>query len=63
MRTVFLPLPLLPRLELAYVHVVEPRVLGNVDAEGTVTDSIKPFRQVCVCVCVRWGGGQWQARL
>jgi 2,4-dienoyl-CoA reductase-like NADH-dependent reductase (Old Yellow Enzyme family) len=44
----------LNKLDLAYVHVVEPRVLGNVDAEGAVTDSIKPFREV--------GGGVAGAR-
>jgi hypothetical protein len=41
------PLPSLlsnPRLDLAYVHIVEPRVAGIDDV--TTTDSIAPFRQV-----------------
>ena len=33
-----------PRLDLAYVHIVEPRVAGIDDV--TTTDSIAPFRQV-----------------
>ncbi|KAK2080919.1 hypothetical protein QBZ16_000773 [Prototheca wickerhamii] len=42
--------------ELAYVHLVEPRVQGNLDKEGPIQDSIEPFRKVWKGTLIAAGG-------
>lgn len=44
------------KLKLAYLHMVEPRVIGNTDMTETPADTLEPFRKVCRTVFIAAGG-------
>ena len=44
------------KYNLAYVHMVEPRVTGNTDVEEDPDKTLMPFRNVCKTVFIAAGG-------